>query len=266
MFSANKKKYFGVGIVFIALLILHLVGALSGIENIFYGISIPFLAKMHNFSIQSGDQYQFFRNSSSFIEAYQACVSSTEQAAVTAANFKILTAENNELRAELDFKEKSKLPSVGAEVVGKDISDTNEIVIINQGDAVGIKTDDPVINGNGILVGEVANVRGDVSFVRLLNDDQSRVGATVLNNAGSMGVVEGGYGISLRMDLIPRDEAVLVGDQIITSGLETGIPRGLLIGSVAEVENEPYKPFQQAVLTSATDLSKLNLVNVLLTN
>ena len=55
-------------------------------------------------------------------------------------------------------------------------------------------------------------------------------------------------------------------DQIITSGLEQSIPRGLLIGEVAVAENEAYQPFQQAVLTTATDLSKLTIVSVLLSN
>jgi len=77
--------------------------------------------------------------------------------------------------------------------------------------------------------------------------------------------VEGGYGISLRMNLIPRDEAVRIGDQVVSSGLEKNIPRGLLIGTVAVIENEPYKPFQQAILNSVADLSKLTVVGALLT-
>ena len=42
------------------------------------------------------------------------------------------------------------------------------------------------------------------------------------------------------------------------------MPYGLLIGTVAVVENEAYKPFQQAVLNPATDLSHLTLVTVLI--
>jgi rod shape-determining protein MreC len=68
------------------------------------------------------------------------------------------------------------------------------------------------------------------------------------------------------MNFIPRNETVLVGDKIVTSGLEKTFPRGLLIGEVAVAENEAYQPFQQAVLTAAADLSKLSIVSVLTSN
>ena len=115
-------------------------------------------------------------------------------------------------------------------------------------------------------MGKITKVEKQLAVVRLISDNQIKVAATVLNNERSLGVVEGGYGLSVRMSFIPRNEVVQVGDQIITSGLELNIPRGLLIGSVAAVENEPYQPFQQAVLTPAADLAKLTLVSVLLTN
>ena len=68
------------------------------------------------------------------------------------------------------------------------------------------------------------------------------------------------------MDFIPRNEVVLVGDMVVTSGLEETIPRGLLIGEVAVAQNEAYQPFQQAVLTPSTDLTKLFIVSVLKSN
>jgi rod shape-determining protein MreC len=66
------------------------------------------------------------------------------------------------------------------------------------------------------------------------------------------------------MQFVPRNEIIHIDDQIITSGLEKGIPRGLLIGRVAEVENEAYQGFQKITLVPATDLAKLNLVTVLI--
>jgi rod shape-determining protein MreC len=92
------------------------------------------------------------------------------------------------------------------------------------------------------------------------------IAATILNKDASLGVVEGGYGLSVRMNFIPRNEDVFVGDKIITSGLEESIPRGLLIGEVAVLENEAYQPFQQAVLATAIDPSKLTVVSVLISN
>ena len=52
-------------------------------------------------------------------------------------------------------------------------------------------------------------------------------------------------------------------DSVVTSGLESGIPRGLLIGKVEAVEKEAYQPFQKAVLTSLINLEKISLVSII---
>ena len=79
----------------------------------------------------------------------------------------------------------------------------------------------------------------------------------------SIGIVEGGYEISIQMNFIPQNEELNVGDAIVTSGLEETIPRGLLIGRVEAVKKEAYEPFQQAVITPAAPLHALTVVTVL---
>jgi cell shape-determining protein MreC len=55
----------------------------------------------------------------------------------------------------------------------------------------------------------------------------------------------------------------MVGDQIVTSGQDLEIPKGLLIGKVVSVENEAYQPFQQAILEPAVNLEKLIDVTII---
>ena len=66
------------------------------------------------------------------------------------------------------------------------------------------------------------------------------------------------------MNFIPRNETVNIGDLITTSGLEDGVPRGLVIGKIAALENEAYKPFQQAIITPTANLDKIFLINVII--
>ncbi|MSU75290.1 MAG: rod shape-determining protein MreC [Candidatus Magasanikbacteria bacterium] len=171
--------------------------------------------------------------------------------------------ENNHLREQLNFKKKTTFNLVTAHVIGRDASTLGHIIIIDRGGNDGIKFKAPVIVDNGFLIGTVIKVQPDIAHVLLLSDNQSKVAATILNRDRSAGVVEGGYGISLRLNLIPRNETVAVDDIVVSSGLDGFIPRGLLIGTVVEVENEAYKPFQQAVLTPETDLNKLTIVAVI---
>jgi rod shape-determining protein MreC len=262
----DRKIYLSVGAVLLFTVVLHYIGWLLPVEQAIQGSVLPILGRVHGFSVEIGNNYQFFKDRNEFISAYQTCLKNTEKNDVLSAEVKQLTDENTELRSQLNYLSKStSTQHILANVVGREILSTEQTVIIDRGADDGIKVGDPVIVESGVLVGKIVKSDPKVSVARLLNDNTSRIGATVLNHDKSLGVVEGGFGISLKMNLIPRDEIVLVGDQVISSGLETSTPRGLLIGSVAEVENEPYKPFQQAVISPATDLSKLTAVSVLLT-
>lgn len=178
---------------------------------------------------------------------------------------KILEQENFELKNQLNFKKHSSSTIITAEIVAKNLDTADQIIILNRGSNDGIKNDQPVIYGDGILIGKIIKLENNLSFARVLSDNQSKIAATILNSDHSLGVIEGGFGLSIKMTFIPRNENIIIGDEIITSGLEIGIPRGLIIGKVAAVENESYQPFQQAIITPAVDYEKINFVGVLST-
>jgi rod shape-determining protein MreC len=65
------------------------------------------------------------------------------------------------------------------------------------------------------------------------------------------------------LDLLPSDAAVSSGDLILTSGHGGNYPRGLLIGTVKDVEARPQAPFKTATIEPAADLFGLDTVLVL---
>src|SRR3989338_738824 len=262
-YPSRHRAYASLGVVFIILLILHYLGAIRPIEQFIRNIIMPVFGGLHTFNIAVGDNYQFFRNKEEFIKNYQQCIATTERQTTLSADNIRLEDENNELKKQLAYIEKNKPLFVLAQVVGSEISSIGQTIIINRGTNENISIDEPVIANNGILVGKVIKVEPDISIVRLVNDNQSRIAASILNDDRSLGIVEGGFGISLQMNFIPRNEVVQVGHQVITSGLEKNIPRGLVIGIVASIENEIYKPFQRAILTPGTELNKLTMVSVI---
>ncbi len=248
-----------------ALIFLNYVGWLAPLKRAARGILVIPVVRLNALTVAGRDLWQIFAQRRGIIEEHARCVSDGERKEFLEAQVKILTEENEELQKQAAFKVKARFPSVGARVIGISPESGEKSVLIDAGEDDGVKPQQPVVTKEGILVGKVDKTERDISFVRLLNDNQNKVAAVVLNNDKSMGVVEGGYGISVRMKFIPRHEAVLIGDQVVTSGLESNVPRGLLIGVIAAVENEAYQPFQEAILTPAVDLSKLLLVSVLLT-
>lgn len=266
MLRFKSKNYFFLGFIFALLIFFHYLGWLAPLEYGAHLALIPITTKINQWRTSSRNSYNYFFNQKVMVEQYSKCAAQNENLEVANARLKDLEKENIEIRKQLNFFHRRNFTSVAADVVGQSTDSVEKMIIIDVGSAAGVKLGQPVIAGDGILVGTIARVEKDISMVRLINDNQSKIAATILNKDDSLGVVEGGYGLSVRMNFIPRNETVLIGDKIITSGLGQNIPRGLLIGEVAVAENEAYQPFQQAVLTTATDLSKLVVVSVLISN
>lgn len=264
--SSYTRTYIFLGLFFIILIFAHFVGILKPVEKFFRALVSPVVTSANSWSINIANQMEYLDNPAKIAELISSYNTLSNTVAHKDTQVKILTEENDQLRKLLNFKKETPTTIVISEVIGKEFVSNDQNIIINKGSLAGIKLGDPAIATEGILIGLVIRVENDVSIIRLINDNQSKIGATILNRERSLGVAEGGYGISLRMSMIPREENIAPGDQIITSGMEKTIPRGLLVGTIASVENESYKPFQQAILVPTADLNKLTTVGVLLTN
>jgi len=183
---------------------------------------------------------------------------------INETSVQILTEENIELKKQLNFFTKNNFEHIGAIVLSRTVNPLATTIMIDKGDKDGVEIDNPVVVSEGILIGKVVKVEDNRSVVRLINDNTSAIGATVMNNDRSIGLVEGGYGLGVRMNYIPQNEVVTPGDVIISSGLSDAIPRGLVIGTIEVVDKQPHEPFQQAVITPAADLGYINLVSVII--
>jgi len=165
---------------------------------------------------------------------------------------------------------------VGAEVVGREAcetfpcgevvgADTNpylRYVTINVGSLEGIEVGMPVVSNGPGLVGRVAQVGPRAAQVQLLIDSDSAV-AALLQTSRVTGLVAGQPDGTLRMEYLPQEETISVGDIVLTSGLGGFMPKGLVIGQVTEVQQMDYALFQAAVVRPAVDFSRLELVLVL---
>lgn len=175
-----------------------------------------------------------------------------------------MQTEVRELRGLLNFKKRMEVKTVVGTVIGERSVSSARTLLIDKGTNDGIAKDYPVVNQDGILVGKVFETKESSALVLMLLDRRSRVAATIQNKDGTIGVVEGGYGLSSSMKFIPQSENLAVGDIVTTSGLEETVPRGLLIGTVESVIKEVREPFQEATIKPMIDFEKLITVAVIL--
>lgn len=234
-------------------------------ENLLQSGLTPISSIIYNSKNNLSNKYAAFNQRRQLSDLYQKCLADNKTIAIQSIQIETLQQENDKLKPAANFKTNTKHQLVTANIVGKTTNNIERLLITDVGEAEQIEIGQAVIAQAGVLVGRVAKVEKNISLIRLINDNQSKIAATIINKQKSLGVVEGGYGLSVRMNLIPRDEVVMLGDKIITSGLDTNIPRGLLIGEVAVSENEAYQPFQQAILTPAIDLAKLSTISIIIT-
>ena len=148
------------------------------------------------------------------------------------------------------------------EVVGTEPNPYLRYITINVGAMQGVKVGMPVISNGPGLVGRIAQVYPRTSQVQLLTDTESAV-AALLQTSRVTGLVVGQPDGTLRMEYIPQEEAINVGDIVLTSGLGGVMPKGLVIGQVTEVQQVGYALFQSAVVRPAVDFSRLELVLVI---
>jgi rod shape-determining protein MreC len=120
------------------------------------------------------------------------------------------------------------------------------------------------------LVGRVSRVSSSTAKVTLLTDDQHAASARDVDT-DAFGIVRAGNGprAPLRLDRVPKEARVRVGDTIVTSGwssprLSSLYPRGIRIGRVTSVGLADTDLYTQVQVTPFADLSSLEAVLVLL--
>jgi len=245
-------------------IILHATGILAPIEHAFRSS----INTTSSFVFSRGKNIRFLSTFITSKKAYEEQIrlqqEHIDQLYIDNARLLELEDENSRLREMSLFLQDTQHIAIGAEVIGRSIDPIGTSIIIDQGRSREIQVGNPVVIGNGILIGKIIRVDENSAIVELLNDSKSRIASTILNHDNSIGIVEGGFGIVIRMKFIPQNEQIDVGDIVVTSGLEEELPRGLVIGTVEAVEKKPQEPFQEAVISPVHDLNNITLVNVLI--
>ncbi|MBO7690843.1 MAG: rod shape-determining protein MreC [Clostridia bacterium] len=150
---------------------------------------------------------------------------------------------------------------ISATVIGKDSANNFTTFVFNKGSASGVKVNDPVIYGDGQLVGVVTKVAPTYCVVSTVLDPKisisaydirSRESGYVTNDAD---IVKKGF---CRLSGLDRSTKVAKGGVIATAGVGGIYPRDLIIGTVREVKNGDTDISAYAVIEPNIDVTELN--------
>lgn len=165
-----------------------------------------------------------------------------------------LQAENDQLRARnveleedaesaqrlqdlLDLRDANNLQSTAARIISGSTDSWSSTVTIDKGTSSGLTAGMPVTSSSGI-VGQIISCSASTSVVRLLTDENSSISA-MIQSSRAQGMLDGSATGEVALTLVRTNQQVSVGDTVVTSGLGGVFPKGLAIGQVTSVENNP---------------------------
>ena len=159
----------------------------------------------------------------------------------------------------------SEYDKVAAQVISKDPGNWYDTFVINKGSADGIEKDMNVIAGGG-LVGLVAEVETNCATVRSIIDDSSSVSGMTASTSDTC-IVSGDLRLmdegKLAFSQMSTENAVAVGEQIVTSNISDKYLRGILIGYVSEVTEDSNHLTNTGYITPAVDFKHIQEVLVI---
>jgi len=174
---------------------------------------------------------------------------------------KQLADENSHLRRFLGMHEDLAPKSIGASVVTARLGVQSRVLLVDRGSADGVRADMAVIAWGG-AVGRVVGVERAFARVRLLSDPNSGASGVIVRSR-TEGMVVGRGGEPMEMIYVPKYADVVVGDRVVTSGLDGVFPRGFGLGRVTVV-GEPVGASKSIRLEPEVDDHSIEDVLILL--
>jgi len=166
------------------------------------------------------------------------------------------------LQQLLELRDRSNLRTTAAEIIGSAASPDFRTVTIDKGRSAGVKTDMAVIAPSGV-VGRIVVPSARSAKVQLLIDRNAAAGA-IIERSRAQGVVVGAGDGRLLLEYMSEAAEVVVGDDVVTSGIDGIYPKGFVIGKVDGIERSGGA-YKRISVRPAVDFSSLEDVLVVLT-
>jgi len=175
--------------------------------------------------------------------------------------------ELSELRQLFALDEQySDYDKVGARVIGKDAGNWFSSFLIDKGKNDGVDVDMNVMAGGG-LVGIITEAGPNWATVKSIIDDNSNLSGMVLSTSdtlivtGDLELMNEGY---IRFSqLIDNEDAVVQGDQVVTSRISNKYLPGISVGYITQINKDANNLTKSGYITPIVDFKHLETVLVI---
>jgi rod shape-determining protein MreC len=177
-----------------------------------------------------------------------------------AAHLAEVEQTDRRLAALLNFRSSIDGDLQAAQIIGRDPVPWFSTLVINKGEADGVRKNMAVLSPFGV-VGQTTAISRHSARVLLITDHNSGVDA-VVQRSRARGIVEGALDGHCLMKYLKRGEDVEVGDRVVTSGLDGIFPKGIIVGDVTRVTRGNRGLMQVADITPSVPFDRIEEVLV----
>jgi rod shape-determining protein MreC len=241
----------------------------SPLANVANVIASPFRSAYTSVAEWFNDKQNYYQDNTALKEENAALKKQLAEMEAAIRQAEKDSAENERLKQLLGLKaQRPDLTSdlQAAMITEHTVTNWTSSLTIDKGTRHGLEVNDCVISETGALVGLISEVGTNWATVLTLVDTDTSLGAQVFRT-NDLGLAQGNFSLMgekrLRLEYLPADCSLLGGDLVVTSGLGGFYPAGLVIGSVAEVQQDDSGATSYAILTPAVDFDGLSEVFVI---
>src|SRR5512141_716686 len=170
--------------------------------------------------------------------------------------------ENRRLKDLLRYSETVEQRTLGARVVGHDVTPWFRAIFLGSGSEAGVEIGLSVVTPCG-AVGRLHEAHPGLSAV--LRGTAGRFAADVMVERSRVrAIAEGVGGNFCRLKYVSPAHDVAVGDRIVFSGFDGSMPKGVLLGTVVSVARPKESLFQKVKVQCAVNFQDVEDVVVIL--
>lgn len=259
--AVDFKNFIFILIVLVLILILNGGGYLQGPKNAAWSLLAPVASRFQSSSNVVSDFFYTVNKIASFKTENEKLQTENRNLNYELAQLQEVKRENGLLKQQLKFKDNLCAGSdcidfSAGKILSRSPEGYGEYITINLGSREGAEVNQAVTTAGGVLIGKIVETFDDYSRVMLIISPESSLNCLAQTTRAN-GLVRGKYGTGAMLEMIDQSEELGQGDLVITSGLEAGIPSGLLVGKIRGIEQSPNTVFKSADLELFADFSHI---------
>ena len=229
----NLFKYLAIGsIIFVVTLAISFSPLVSAP---FRALGNPLLSIerfFYRFKIATGSFWHYLvENTESEV---QALMNENVRLKANLAELELVAKENISLREQLNIQKRHERRVALAHVIGEKPGSFSRFLVLDIGSNQGLRPGLPVV-ANNALVGKIEKVTEHSAEMSLLTDPNS-IYYSYLQSSKTKGLIKGTIGLGmLHLTQVPKNAAIIKGENVFTTGQELENFNDILIGTVTEV-------------------------------